>query len=90
MPIQPTPNEFFSVAKPGLRIPIFLELTADSESPISAYAKLAEKKPAFLFESVVGGENISRFSFLGSSPKKIFVFIGTKRILNLKMGQKKN
>ena len=88
MPIQPTPNEFFSVAKPGLRIPIFLELTADSESPISAYAKLAEKKPAFLFESVVGGENISRFSFLGSSPKKIFRIYRNKTYIEFKDGTK--
>ncbi len=45
--------------------------SADSETPLSAYAKLSDQKPAFLFESVVGGEHVSRFSFVGFSPRKI-------------------
>ncbi|MAV39805.1 MAG: anthranilate synthase component I [Puniceicoccaceae bacterium] len=72
MEIQPTPDTFKSLAKPGTRIPIFMEMTADCETPLSAYAKLSQEKPAFLFESIVGGENISRYSFLGVAPKKIF------------------
>ena len=72
MEIQPTADDFKSIAKAGTRIPVFMELTADCETPISAYAKLAQEKPAFLFESIVGGENISRYSFLGVAPKKIF------------------
>ncbi len=72
MEIQPKLDEFKAKTKNGYRIPVFMDLTADCETPLSAYSKLAQEKPAFLFESIVGGENISRFSFLGASPKKIF------------------
>ena len=72
MEIQPNLEAFKANAKKGYRIPIFMDLTADCETPLSAYSKLAQEKPAFLFESIVGGENISRFSFLGAAPKKIF------------------
>ena len=71
MNIQPQPESFKSIAKGGLRIPVYLDLTADCETPITAYSKIAQEAPAFLFESVVGGENISRYSFLGTAPKKI-------------------
>ena len=47
------------------------ELSADTETPLSAYAKLASQKPAFLFESVVGGEQVSRYSFIGFGPRKV-------------------
>jgi anthranilate synthase component 1 len=72
MNIQPKLEPFKSTAKKGLRIPVYCDLTADCETPITAYSKIAQERPAFLFESVVGGENISRYSFLGASPKKIF------------------
>ena len=72
MEIQPNLEACKANAKKGYRIPIFMDLTADCETPLSAYSKLAQEKPAFLFESIVGGENISRFSFLGTAPKKIF------------------
>ena len=51
-------------------IAVRAEFTTDAETPLSAYAKLAASKPAFLFESVVGGEQVSRYSFVGSSPYK--------------------
>ena len=52
-------------------IAVRAEFTADAETPLSAYAKLSAQKPAFLFESVVGGEQVSRFSFVGCDPQKI-------------------
>lgn len=52
-------------------IAVKAEFTADAETPLSAYVKLSSNKPAFLFESVVGGEQVSRFSFVGCNPKKI-------------------
>ena len=51
-------------------IAVRTEFTTDAETPLSAYAKLSASKPAFLFESVVGGEQVSRYSFVGSSPYK--------------------
>ena len=53
MMIYPNLETFKSIAKPGLRIPIYMDLTADCETPITAYSKIAQEAPAFLFESVV-------------------------------------
>ena len=86
MEIHPKLDAFKASAKQGYRIPVFMNLTADCETPISAYSKLAQDKPAFLFESIVGGENISRFSFLGAAPKKIFRIYSDKSMITHKDG----
>ena len=50
-------------------VPISREILGDTETPVSAYLKLRQRSPySFLFESVEGGENIGRFSFLGVEP----------------------
>ena len=72
MNIQPNLAQFKTLAQSGNTLPVYLDLTADCETPLGAYAKISQSKPAFLFESIVGGENISRYSFLGSNPRKIF------------------
>ena len=64
----PTKNEFRSLAARGNLIPVYFELLADMETPVSAYQKLRGKGPAFLFESVEGGEHIGRYSFIGAEP----------------------
>ena len=63
--------EFEELSKSFNLIAVQARFSADSETPLSAYAKLSDQKPAFLFESVVGGEHVSRFSFVGFSPRKI-------------------
>lgn len=72
MNIQPKKSEFEALAAKGNTIPVYLDLTADCETPLGAYSKIRDRGPAFLFESIVGGERISRFSFLGSNPRKVF------------------
>ncbi len=69
--IQPSQESFEALASKGNAIPVYLDLTADSETPLAAYSKIRQDGPAFLFESIVGGEHISRFSFLGANPRKI-------------------
>jgi anthranilate synthase component 1 len=64
----PTKSEFRSLASRGNLIPVYCELLADLETPVSAYQKLRGKGPAFLFESVEGGEHIGRYSFIGADP----------------------
>lgn len=54
-------------------IPVCADLMADFETPVSAYAKLKAAGPSFLLESVAGGENLSRYSFIGCRPRKIFI-----------------
>ena len=70
MQFKPSLDEFLEISSDYDVISVRAEFTADAETPLSAYVKLSERKPAFLFESVVGGEQVSRFSFVGVSPRK--------------------
>ncbi|WP_299025224.1 anthranilate synthase component I [uncultured Thermanaerothrix sp.] len=54
------------------------ELPADTETPVSAYLKVASLGPAFLLESVVGGERLGRYSFIGLFPEQIWVLRSAK------------
>lgn len=67
-----TLEQFKALAKKGNLIPIYKEIPADLETPISAFLKISSGKYDFLFESVVGGEEWGRYSFLGSEPAAIF------------------
>jgi anthranilate synthase component 1 len=49
------------------------ELPADLDTPVSIYLKLAGQKPSFLLESVTGGEQVARYSFIGVNPSQAFV-----------------
>ena len=49
-------------------VPIFREVMADLETPVSAYLKIRGSGPAFLLESIEGGERLARYSFIGSEP----------------------
>ena len=53
-------------------IPVYSELSADLLTPISAYLKLSNGESySFLFESILGGEKLGRFSFIGTCPYKV-------------------
>ncbi len=71
MQVSPTREEFLRLSREGNVIPVRTDLLADLETPVSAYAKLRGPGPAFLLESVEGGENVSRYSFIGCNPRKI-------------------
>ena len=47
-------------------IPVFREILADLDTPVSAFLKLGPLSPHFLLESVVGGTSVGRYSFIGS------------------------
>jgi anthranilate synthase component 1 len=49
-------------------IPVYRQLTGDGLTPVSAFKKIARSAPSFLFESVIGGEKVGRYSFLGTEP----------------------
>lgn len=72
MHLQPNRNEFERLAGEGNIIPVYTELLADLETPVSAYAKLRAHGPSFLLESIEGGENLSRYSIIGCRPRKVF------------------
>ena len=56
--------------------PIVRELSADLETPTSAYLKLRRSGPSFLLESVEGGERIARYSFIGVEPRCVYTVRG--------------
>jgi len=68
----PSLKEFKELAKEGNLIPVYREILADMDTPVSAYKKIACGPYSFLFESVVGGEKWARYSFLGCEPSVIF------------------
>lgn len=72
MMVQPSKSEFVALAQKGNLIPVWREILADLETPVSAFLKLAQGDYAFLLESVEGGENIARYSFLGTQPLLMF------------------
>lgn len=72
MDYTPSKKEFISLAKKGNLIPVFRDITADLETPVSAFMKIDRGDYSFLLESVEGGEKIARYSFLGSVPSLVF------------------
>lgn len=71
MKIQPDPAAFARLAREGNVIPVYSDLMADFETPVSVYAKLRGDGPAYLLESVEGGENLYRYSFIGCRPRLV-------------------
>ena len=72
----PTKKEFIAKAREGNLIPVYKEIMADLETPLSAFLKLERGKYSYLLESVEGGEKVGRYSFLGSNPERIFMAKG--------------
>src|SRR2546428_263992 len=73
----PTASDFLELAREGNLVPVYREILADTETPVSAYLKIARGDHGFLLESVQGGEKWARYSFLGSEPAAIFSSRGT-------------
>ncbi len=71
MNIFPCREDFLALARQGNVIPVCTDLLADCETPVSAYAKLKAAGPSYLLESVEGGENLSRYTFIGCRPRKV-------------------
>ena len=66
---QTTFEEFVELAQRGTFVPVCREIMADLLTPVSAFLKIAEHSDyAFLLESVEGGEQVGRYSFLGKDP----------------------
>jgi len=78
MPYFPTFDEFRELARTHTVVPVYRRLTGDTLTPVSAFCKIQEGEWSFLFESVVGGERVGRYSFLGAGPFRTFEAHGTK------------
>ncbi len=76
MRVQPSAPEFLRLARQGNVIPVWGELLADLETPVSAFMKLDDGRLSFLLESASGNEKVARYSFLGSRPRTLFTSTG--------------
>ena len=84
---NPSRQQFLALSRKGNLIPVYKEILADLETPVSAYFKIARgAKYSFLLESVEGEEKIARFSFLAKDPELIF----QSKENSVKMSQFKN
>ena len=67
----PSLEQIKALASQGNLIPIYREIDADLETPVSAYLKVARPPYSFLLESVEGGERLARYSFIGTEPYSV-------------------
>src|SRR5262249_59524245 len=76
----PSRDEFLSLARQHTVVPVWREVLADLETPVSAFVKLVGSAPSdpsgFLLESVEHAERWGRFTFLGSDPALTMVVRG--------------
>lgn len=75
--VHPDLSQFKRLSTKGNLIPVYREILADMDTPVSAFLKIGGS-PSFLLESVVGGEKWARYSFLGSNPSKVIQGWGRK------------
>ncbi len=76
--MTPSLADFKILAKQANLIPVWTDLIADSETPISVFAKIQEAGSCFLFESAETNEQLGRYSFIGLDPLIRFESKGTK------------
>ncbi|WP_018971108.1 anthranilate synthase component I [Rubritalea marina] len=76
LPVKPELEEFCSLAERGNVVPVYAQLAADFETPVSAYLKVADEKGAFLLESAESTDAGGRYSFVGSDPRAVYTAYG--------------
>ena len=72
IPLEPSLECFVELAKMGNVVPVYTQLAADFETPLSAYLKVRDQRHAFLLESAESTDRSGRWSIIGSRPRKIF------------------
>jgi anthranilate synthase component 1 len=76
---KPTLDEFRALTAEANLIPVYREFAADLETPVSVYLKLMDEiGPSFLLESVEGGEQVGRYSFVGVNPRGMIALRGSE------------
>ncbi|MFO0969815.1 MAG: anthranilate synthase component I [Gemmataceae bacterium] len=69
---RPHLEQFVELAQGHSLVPVYRQLVGDVLTPVTAFGKIQDGDWSFLFESVVGGERLGRYSFLGSGPFLLF------------------
>lgn len=86
--VEPNRAEFLRLARTYTLVPVVRRLTADLETPVSAFLRLAASEPeCFLLESVEGGEKVGRYTFIGVRPYQRVVARG--RTLDVYHGKRR-
>jgi anthranilate synthase component 1 len=76
---HPSAREFLALSRRHSLVPVYRTVTADLETPVSAFLRIASEEPeAFLLESVEGGEHVGRYTFIGLQPYKKMTARGTR------------
>ncbi len=75
----PSLEEVKKLKSQGNLVPIWREVVADMETPVSAYLKVSQGHSSFLLESVEGGERLARYSFIGADPYKLLTTRSTDK-----------
>jgi anthranilate synthase component 1 len=68
MRYRPSFEEFVALSRGASVVPVYRRLIGDTLTPVSAFCKVQEGDWSFLFESVIGGERLGRYSFVGAGP----------------------
>jgi len=68
---HPTLEEFRALRNQGNLVPIYREIVADSDTPVSAFSKVKRGGYSFLLESAEGGEHVAHYSFIGTEPYRV-------------------
>jgi len=77
-PSHPDRAAFLRLARTHTLVPLYRTLTADLETPVSAFLRIAANEPeCFLLESVEGGEHLGRYTYIGIRPSRRIVSHGT-------------
>jgi anthranilate synthase component 1 len=85
----PSERDFLKLSRTHTLVPVYRTVTADLETPVSAFLRIAAEEPeAFLLESVEGGEHVGRYTFIGIQPYKKMVARG--REISVQEGRRKH
>jgi len=67
--IYPSEHEYIKLARDYDLVPVYKEILADTETPVSVLQRYADRENVFLLESMEGGETWGRYSFVGIDPE---------------------
>ena len=87
---KPSLKEFLKLTQKGNVIPVYKEINADLDTPVSAFLRIRQGDYSFLLESVEGQEKIARYSFLGTDTSLIFKSKGKQiEVIDITRGKKR-
>ncbi|MBN1366378.1 MAG: anthranilate synthase component I [Dehalococcoidales bacterium] len=74
-----TLEEVRKYGEKGVSVPVYTEIVADLDTPVSVFMKINRNGNSFLLESVEGGQSLARYSFIGTDPYKIISTSGKEK-----------